>query len=162
MTAGPPRPARPLLLVDTNLLLLLLVGSADRSQIERFKRTTRYTPEDFDLLEAYVSQFEGLLVTPNVLTEVSNLTGQLAEPFRSRVFGTIGLLAAQVTEEYVPSAAVTREPEFVRLGLTDVSILLATRERAEVLTDDLPLYLKLARSGVSAVNFNHLRTAAWE
>lgn len=156
------QPTRSLLLVDTNLLLLLIVGSADRDQIGRFKRTRMYTAEDFDLLAGYIDQFDGLLVTPNVLTEVSNLAGQGTDPFRSRLFATIGLLAAQVTEEYVPSVTVTGEPEFIRLGLTDISILLATGERAAVLTDDLPLYLKLARSGVSTVNFNHLRTGAWD
>lgn len=152
---------RSLLLVDTNLLLLLVVGSVDRSQVERFKRTRKYTAEDFDLLAAYVDRFEGLLVTPNVLTEVSNLAGQLADPLRSRVFGTIAVLAVQLAEEYVPSSTVAREPDFVRLGLTDISILFATRERASVLTDDLPLYLRLAGSGIAVENFNHIRTEAW-
>lgn len=157
-----PHPGRSLLLVDTNLLLLLVVGSADRGQVARFKRTSKYTPEDFDLLVAYVERFEGLLVTPNVLTEVSNLAGQLTDPLRSDVFNTIGALALQVTEEYVPSATVVREPVFVRLGLTDIAILFAARERAAVLTDDLMLYLKLADSGISVENFNHIRTEIWD
>ena len=40
-------------LVDTNILLLLLIGSFDRSLITKFKRTgSRFSVEDFNLLRA--------------------------------------------------------------------------------------------------------------
>jgi hypothetical protein len=37
-------------LVDTNLLVLLLVGLVNKRRIRRFKRTRDFTPADFDLL----------------------------------------------------------------------------------------------------------------
>jgi len=152
--------ARPrVLLIDTNLLLVLVVGSHDCDQVERFRRTRAYTAGDFDLRAQFVSGFD-LVVTPNVLTEVSNLAGQLAEPLRSRVLSSIGRLAMEIRERYFPSSEAAREPEFSRFGLTDVSVLLTAREKVAVLTDDLPLYLRLSALDLYVVNFNHLRTGA--
>jgi hypothetical protein len=137
-----------------------VVGAHDRSQIERFKRTRAYTADDYDLLIHFVAGFDGLVVTPNVLTEVSNLVGQLSEPLRGRVLASLAMLAIQVPERYFPSSDVVQEHDFHRFGLTDVSVLLAAREKVAVLTDDLPLYLKLAALDAYVVNFNHLRTGA--
>ncbi len=39
-------------LVDSNLLLLLFIGSYDPQRIKKFKRTQEYTFEDFELLSA--------------------------------------------------------------------------------------------------------------
>jgi hypothetical protein len=157
-TAPATRPR--ILLIDTNLLLVLVVGSHDRDQIERFKRTRAYSADDYDLLIRFVAGFGELVVTPNVLTEVSNLAGQLSEPLRGRVLASLAMLAVQVPERYFPSSDVVREPDFLRLGLTDVSVLLTAREKVAVLTDDLPLYLKLSAQDAYVVNFNHLRTGA--
>jgi hypothetical protein len=44
-------------LVDTNILLLLFVGSFDRTKISVFKRTSRFTPEDYDKLVVFLEFF---------------------------------------------------------------------------------------------------------
>ena len=146
------------LLIDTNLLLVLLVGDQDRLQVPRFKRTSRFTPEDYDLLAEFVGMFRELVITPNVLTEISNLAGQLAEPLRPKIFDRLGEFAAQAGERYVPSSEVAEEHDFPRFGLTDLSVVVAARERFAVLTDDLGLYLRLLEDEVHVVNFNYLRT----
>ncbi|HEU4562182.1 MAG TPA: hypothetical protein VFS20_30415 [Longimicrobium sp.] len=148
-------------MIDTNLLLVLLVGAQDRNQIPRFKRTRRYTVEDYDHLANYVAGFRRVVVTPDVLTEVSNLAGQLAEPLRSRVLGQLGVFAAtQAAERYVPSSEAVKERDFLRLGLADATVVLAANnpdEKFAVLTDDVDLYTKLLAEDVDAVNFFHLR-----
>ena len=67
------------LLVDTNLLLLHLIGRTNKNRILKFKRTQAYTIEDFELLERFIAEFKILITTPHVLTEVSNL-GDLSRP----------------------------------------------------------------------------------
>lgn len=62
---------------DTNLLLLYVVGAHDPERIGRFPRTDTYTEDDFDLLERLLGYFETAVTTPPILTEVSNLLGQL-------------------------------------------------------------------------------------
>ena len=149
------------MLIDTNLLLVLVVGTYDRGLVERFKRTRAYTADDYDLLASFVAGYAELVVTPNVLTEVSDLAGQLREPARRQVLAALGLLAMKYSERYFPSRDAARVPEFTRLGLADVTVILAAREDVAVLTDDLPLYLRLSALALRAVNFNHLRTGAW-
>ncbi len=39
------------LLIDTNLLVLYLVGRTNKHRIEVFKRTSTYTIQDYELLE---------------------------------------------------------------------------------------------------------------
>ncbi len=160
MQFAPGRPST--LVIDTNILLVLLVGAQDRTQIPRFKRTSKYTLEDYDFLANYVAGFRQVVVTPNVLTEASNLAGQLAGPLRSRVLGQLGVFAAtQATERFVPSSEAVKERDFLRLGLADASVVLAAKdahERFAVLTDDLALYTKLLAEDVHAVNFYHLRS----
>src|SRR4051812_13958525 len=63
----------PSFLIDTNILLLHVVGSWNRALIPSSKRTSVFTEEDFDLLQETLSAYSPLLVTPAILTEVSNL-----------------------------------------------------------------------------------------
>jgi len=61
-------------LLDTNLLVLFLVGQIDRRQISVFKRTRNFSVEDFHLLGRLVGTFGTLITTPHVLAQVSDLT----------------------------------------------------------------------------------------
>ena len=46
------------LLIDTNLLILYVIGLIDVNRIEQNKRTRTYTKEDFYLLINFVSYFK--------------------------------------------------------------------------------------------------------
>lgn len=149
-------------LVDTNLLLVLLVGAVDRTAITSFKRTRAYTPDDFDLLNAFVGRYQQVVVTPHVLTEASNLLGQLQPNLRGPARRVVAQLVPKLLEEVAPSSELVAEPLFTRLGLTDAAIARTSRGSVTVLTDDLDLYDALARQGGDVVNFNHVRAGAWE
>ena len=62
--------------IDTNILLLLFIGTYDKHLITTFKRTKQYTEDDYDILQ---TSLEGktLVTTPNILTEISNFAFQL-------------------------------------------------------------------------------------
>lgn len=145
------------LLIDTNLLLLFVVGTASREFIPRHKRLKQFTIDDFDLLVDVVSRAQSVLVSPNILTETSNLAAYIAEPARTRIFEKLRQVIAVNTEAYVPSKVAARREEFVRLGLTDATLIEAASTEIAVLTTDLDLYLAVKAQGASAVNFNHLR-----
>ena len=70
------------LLIDSNLLLLLFVGLRDRDRIQKFKRTAQFTIRDFERLAAFIRRFKEVVTTPSILTEVSNLLGQLPESLK--------------------------------------------------------------------------------
>jgi hypothetical protein len=149
-------------LVDTNLLLLYLIGSYDPDLVihRRFKRVAKYTAEDFDALILLLNEFRASVTTPHVLTEVSNLAGQLSGRFKEECFKKFVELFTSFTELGKSSLLVASRQQFPYLGLTDCAIIDAASEYL-VITDDLKLYTELGYAGLEALNFNHVRTLAW-
>jgi rRNA-processing protein FCF1 len=149
------------ILIDTNILLLLFVGSTNRERIQRFKRTQQFIPADYDTLEDFLKPFPQIVVTPNILTEVNSLLNQLGEPERTQCLAIFGRGISGFDEQYVPSREIVAQDIFVRFGLTDTSILAAAKDRYLVLTDDLRLAQHLQSLDVDTVNFNNIRTLNW-
>lgn len=144
--------------LDSNLLLLLVVGLAGEQYISKHKRLSAYVVEDFRLLVESISGVERVIVTPNTLTETSNLLGYIAEPDRSFLYLAFRELIGLAEEKYYESDQSARRAEFPRLGLTDSAILDAVSDANPLLTVDLDLYLAALAAGGKAMNFNHMRT----
>lgn len=145
------------LLIDSNLLVLLVVGSVNRDRIPRFKRTSQYTSVDWDLLSGVLAQFAKRYTLPHVLTEVSalsDLRGPELDQARSVLLRIIG----ETRELQLSSAEACSSAIYFRLGLTDAAIAQAAKLYAcSVLTNDAPLYAELASRGVFVALFDHLR-----
>jgi len=148
-------------LVDTNILLLYIVGLVNKQRISRFKRTKQFTPEDYDLLARILNSFQTVVTTPNILTEVNSLANQLGEPERSRCLELFGQAIAKLQEIHQPSQQLALLPEFQKFGLTDCGILNVAQGSYLVLTDDLRLTATLQRKGIDTVNFNNIRVLNW-
>ena len=149
------------LLIDSNLLLLLLVGRINRERVTAFKRTQKYTLKDFELLSQIYAFFSKHWTTPQILTEVSNLGGQLTEPELGRFRAVLAALVEVIDERYITSRRITSHDSFARLGITDAGLVLLSMDGPLLLTDDLPLYDYVARRGVDVINFNRLRVSNW-
>jgi len=147
------------LLIDSNLLLLLFVGQYDPTRIRKFKRTDRFTIDDYDLLADYVVQFSDVVTTPSILTEVSNLLGQLPENLRYYFWQHFAQGLKNLHEYYTPSKELGEGTAFPRFGLTDTAILHAARGRYLVLTEDLRLAQYLLGQKIDVINFNNLRSS---
>jgi hypothetical protein len=144
-------------LVDSNVLLLYFVGAYERRLVPRFKRTAQFTVQDYDLLVYFLSNFRRIVPTPNILTEVNALLGQLGEPPKIQCRARFGPEIARLGEDYVPSADAVGLDQFPRLGLTDAVIARLAKGNHLVLTDDAKLAVFLERTQIDVVNFNHLR-----
>ncbi len=143
--------------LDTNLLILFVVGTASREYIQKHKRLKEFIVEDYDALLKIISTASEVLVTPNILTETSNLAAHISEPARNHVFEVLRSVVASSEEIYIPSRKASEREEFVRLGLTDASLIDMSTDETTVLTTDLNLYLAVLAKGASAINFNHVR-----
>ena len=122
--------------VDTNLLVLFVVGNVDSSRIPRHKRTRKYTVDDYKKLSQMLANVEQILVTPNILTETSNLLDgdeRMAEMLRKLI------CTSYVKEIYVKSRMVVERDEFKRLGLTDCGLLKVITPETPLLSDDFDL-----------------------
>ena len=146
--------------VDANLLVLLVAGLTGPGMIARHRRLREYTVEDYDLLARLVARAGQVFVTPNTLTEASNLLAQHGEPERSSLLATLRSLIEVSPETVIASREASGEGAFLRLGLTDAVLLKAVSPDVPLVTVDLDLYLAaVAHGGERAINFNHLRFA---
>jgi hypothetical protein len=155
------------LLLDTNMLILLVVGVYARAKISAHDLTASYRPEDFDLLDSLMSGFSRFATTPNILTEASNLLGGGKEKRNGKekkYRSELALLARLVDnpnfiEIYQPSQPIMTDqsPLFLKFGLSDMATCEVVKQDYTLLTADANLYYYLVSNGYSAVNFNHLR-----
>src|ERR1051326_1800019 len=136
------------LLVDTNVLVLYAVGTVNRRQIETFKRTRKYTAQDYDLLLRVLGEFRSLYSVAHVLAEVSNLT-DLPDSYRRQALEVLKQTISILEEPAIPSLQAAQENSYPALGLTDAAIVAIAREHnCTVLTDDLDLYRWLSHDRI--------------
>ena len=147
-------------LVDSNLLVLFLVGMVNKRRILEFKRTQSFTIEDFDLLARLIVWFGRLIATPHVLGQVSDLA-DLPGKERLQIRRLFKSVIERMEESYDLSRVLVSDPIFERLGLTDAAIATVCSRGVLVLTADLELQLAVQRQGADALNFNHVRPLAW-
>lgn len=145
------------IVIDTNLLVLLVVGVTDRKLIDKHKRLKQFEQKDFDLLTSLLAGFDQIFVTPHIVTETCNLISQISDPAKSSVRKTLALLLETLKEEFQPSVEVSKHNSFFRLGLADCAILDLIKKETPFVTVDLDLYLAASKVNKYATNFNHLR-----
>jgi hypothetical protein len=150
----------PNLALDSNLMLLLAVGRAERGLVASHKRLRPYAEADYELLQGFIAVSDAVVTTPNVMTEVSNLADYgVLEPSRSRISASVKGLIAVFVEVYWQSRQLADFPEFERLGLADCSLLAVLDKRTRLLTVDNALYIAALQRGSAALNFHHIRSA---
>lgn len=140
--------------IDANLLVLFVVGSVDTRIIARHRRLTDYAVADYQTLLELLARASRIFVTPNTLTEASNLLRQHREPERSRLMAGFNILINDSDEIVVASAQAAANPHFGQLGLTDSALLESVSPQTPLLTVDQDLYLAVLATGMgTAVNF---------
>ena len=149
-------PARRIL-IDANLLVLFVVGQTGRQLITKHRRLREFSVDDYDRLVGMLRMVE-LVVTPNTLTETSNLLAQHNEPERSRFLDVLRYVIENSQEITVASVDASRSRVFRRLGLTDAAVLDVVSAETPLLTVDLDLFIAAStKDPKAAVNFRHLR-----
>ena len=144
--------------VDANLLILLIVGRVREEFISKHVRLQQFIVEDYRILRNLLDGVDQVFVTPNTLTETSNLLAQHGEPERSRFFDELRFTIEKSREIHVVSEVASQNREFRRLGLTDAALLEVATVETPLLTVDLDLYLAaLTKNLDTAVNFRHIQ-----
>ncbi len=144
--------------VDANLLVLFIVGNVRRSLVDRHPRLKAYSVADYDLLLSQLGPQSKIYVTPNTLTETSNLLRFGPESINNSLFEELRSMIEDSEEIVLVSRKASAKPEFRWLGLTDTVLLeLASRE-TPLMTTDLRLWSAVVSlKPEAAVNFHHLR-----
>lgn len=149
------------ILIDTNLLLVLLVGNVDRRQVGRIGRTEKYTREDYERITDVLGYFNRFIIVPQVLTEAGNMLKRNCPTASTLLDLSLELSrfvhAVATRESRSSSKRITIHPAFEELGYADAAILNAAAGRHLVFTDDGPLQGRAWSSGVDVLPFEWLR-----
>ncbi|WP_051916790.1 MULTISPECIES: hypothetical protein [unclassified Serratia (in: enterobacteria)] len=122
-------------LIDTNLLLLFVIGSVDNGNfIEASKRLNDFSYYDYKLLVDFIEKTPNFATTPYILTEVSNLI-DLHDVAADEAFKALRLVSQMAEVIDVSPQEDTNHDKFFRYGLTDVNILKIALTRP-ILTND--------------------------
>ncbi|RPA68370.1 hypothetical protein EF405_11950 [Cyclobacteriaceae bacterium YHN15] len=119
-------------LIDTNALILLIVGIMDTLQIKSHKRLSIYDEEDFNKLLLVIDDIDRLVVLPNVWTEVDNLLNNFKGNLKNTYIFQIVEVIKSSTEKYIETIKATEDYAFYDLGITD-SLLLSFAEKCDLL-----------------------------
>lgn len=148
-------------LIDTNLLLLLLIGGLDRKLITTFKRLNAYEVSDYDLLIRLIDGFSKIITTPHILTEVCNLTNGLYGKTLNDFFDFLKSSIEIIDEIYEDSHDIVKCQGFNKYGLADTAILNLANNKYLIITDDLKFANFAYSQGADVINFNHIREYSW-
>jgi hypothetical protein len=148
------------LLLDSNLLVLFIVGSAGENLIAKHKCLGAFDVDDYREVTALIANASRVILVAHVLAETSNLIRQIFEPARSEVTAILKLLIDRFPEDALSSADATPHAQYLRLGLTDAVLLtLSATPNAVLFTADHDLYGAAAGEGLEAYNFFHFKAA---
>jgi hypothetical protein len=148
---------RKIVTLDCNVFILLIVGSISKDFISKFKRTQIFVEKDYELLMYLIKDSE-VILTPNVITEASNLLESFE--YQGKKIGLVALssFCQKFSESYEKSSALSSRNGFLKFGLSDMSIENMCQVGAIAITVDFPLYGYLISEGRNALNFNHIRS----
>ncbi len=121
-----------MILIDTNSLIIFLIGLIDPKLIKSHKRTSIYEEQDFNDLVSFIGDIKKLVVLPNVWTEVDNLLNDFNRGHKENYIEEITNTIKLTSEIYLTSEVATKSDGFYDLGLTD-SLLLEHSKNCELL-----------------------------
>ena len=147
------------LIIDTNLLLLLLVGACDKNFLQSCDCTRKYTGNDYDLLLKILRFFESeIIITPHILAEFSNFFRRdIKEPKIHYYLTTVMDRLKNYKEEHISLERLlgTKVNILVMLGFPDMSIIEAAKKiDAVILTDDVGLSVYADSSQIPNIRFS--------
>lgn len=146
------------ILVDTNMLMVYLVGLLNPRWVDHVGAGRGYTKVDFEFLSLVFGEFKKLVLTPAILAEVSNLSRSRL-PSTERFFELLAQLlpSSAFVEQFANVGTVAVARGFVPFGFTDATIEEIGASGIPVFTDDATLYDYLASRNVEVFNYNHIR-----
>ncbi|MBA4301049.1 hypothetical protein SAMN03080617_01322 [Algoriphagus alkaliphilus] len=146
-----------MIFVDTNALILLIVGLIDKSLIKSHKRTSIYESTDFENLELLIGNLEEVVTTPNVLTEVDNLLNNFQKGHRWAYYQILRELITKSSEKFLESRRIIDSSSFFELGLTDSGVLELCKECDFLITGDSKLSDYASAFGIKVVDLVKIR-----
>lgn len=142
------------LLLDSNLLLLYLVGTANPLLVGtgQYNKLSNFDIEQLGTLRQLLLFFDRAVTTAHILTEVSNLVGTLHDTGKLQAFNTFAGTLEIIEEQQISSYQAARRKEFSYLGLTD-SVPAELAGRFLIVSNDGRMIDTLRQTGIEALKW---------
>jgi len=155
------------LIVDTNILLLFLVGNYNKELIEKCELFTnnnkKYCVDDFETLKKIFAYFRRLIITPQIIAELSNLsiTGgdiKSKETFHAYINAVIDFLrSAEERHQKIESIWGMELKTLGSFGFTDMTMFeLANQTKMPILTDEIRLF-QYSNGKIPIIKFEYIK-----
>lgn len=137
-----------MILVDSNALIVLLLGLIDPKLLKTHKTTSIYDEDDFFDLLYVIGDLNRILVLPNIWTEVDNLLNTFGGNYKYQYTQKITEIIKTTSEKYIKSKTGSECESFFDLGLTDSLVLEQAKSCKLLITSDSKLSDYAIASGI--------------
>lgn len=115
-------------IIDTNIFILFLVGQINENRIKNYTRNSLYTKEDYYFLLNVLADYDRIITSPNILTEVDNILNRIGGEDKYKYLVLAKTMYKQTIEKYIETERITQNWYFDSLGITDSSILMMAKD----------------------------------
>lgn len=147
------------LVIDTNLLLLLVIGSVENGRhIQTSKRLGDFDLNDYDVLLKIIATFDNVCITPYIATEISNLI-DLKDHALVLAFKIASVLFSEFKQINVCIEKDCSDDFFLRYGITDASLIGLANTHSILTNDNRLLPALFSIEGADVIPFEALRVS---
>jgi predicted nucleic acid-binding protein len=126
-------------ILDSNIFILFLAGQINENKIERYTRNSLYTREDYYFLLNILADYDQIITSPNILTEVDNILNRITGEDKYKYLVLVKAIYKQTIEKYIRTETVAQNWFFDALGITDSSILMMAKDCGLLISGDSSL-----------------------
>lgn len=152
------------LIIDTNLLILFLIGKFEVEFIEKCKLTCNncYSRDDYDLLCQIIKLFKKVIITPHIIAEISNLSRNAIKD--EKLVNYLKVFIEFLKTPSLEERSISLESFFgikinyiSSFGFTDMAIHeLSKNNNFAIITDDSPFY-QFSNGKTPTIKFQHIK-----
>lgn len=148
-----------MIFIDTNALIILILGLMDPRQIGSHKRTSIYNENDFLELSAIIGSLDRLVTLPNIWTETDNLLNNFNHDHRWNYYQVLKNLISETSEKYLSTSTALNNDSFLELGVTDSLILEIGKDCEFIITSDSKLSDYAIANGIKVYDVVKVRNS---
>ena len=146
-----------MIIIDSNSLIVLILGLINPSLINKHSKTSIYDEEDFRTLVEVIKDIKRIIVLPNIWTEVDNLLNKFTGGYKDLYVQKIIQTIKETSEIYLESQTVENNYSFYDLGLTDTLILEYAKNCEMLITSDSQLSDYAKANGITVFDLKELK-----
>ncbi|WP_291134368.1 hypothetical protein [Flavobacterium sp. UBA7663] len=151
-----------MILIDSNSLIILLLGLIDENLIGQHKRASIYTKEDFKNLVIAIQDFKKLIVLPQVWAEADNLLNNFSGNHKYQYISNLKHIIEQSTEKYLEIKSLLKNENLLAVGITDSLIIEIAKDCEYVITSDSKLSDLIIANGISVYDMVQVRNQSFQ